>query len=146
LIVNGESQLLSQSGAVGPDAGAAGFTIGSREDIPPGGQNWPGDLSEILIYDRALSAEELTAAGSYLATKYALKTAYPAKPQAAGPETTALSRELVVDFYYAALSRPPSEEELKEGLAYIAQADEPRQGLEDLCWALVNSKEFLFQH
>ncbi|MFN0018693.1 MAG: DUF1549 domain-containing protein [Pirellulaceae bacterium] len=146
LAVNGETQPLSQPGAVGPDAGAAGFTVGSREDIPPGGQNWQGDLSEILVYDRALSAEELTATGSYLATKYALKTAYPAKLQAAGPETTALARELIIDFYYAALSRPPSEEELKEGLAYIAQADEPRQGLEDLCWALVNSKEFLFRH
>ena len=146
LAVKGETQPLSQPGAVGPDAGAAGFTVGSREDIPPGGQNWQGDLSEILVYDRALSPEELTAAGSYLATKYALRTTYPAKPPAAGPQTANITRELVVDFYYAALSRPPNDDELKESLAYIAQSDEPRQGLEDLCWALVNSKEFLFQH
>ncbi len=144
--VNGEPQPLSQSGAIGPDAGAAGFTIGSREDIPPGGQNWQGELSEILVYDRALSPEELSAAGGYLARKYALPTKYPAKPLAAGPEASALVRELVIEFYYAALSRPPSEEEVKDGLAYIGEADEPRQGLEDLCWALVNSKEFLFQH
>ncbi len=144
--INGEAQSLSQPGTVGPDGGSAGFTIGSREDIPPGGQNWQGELSEILVYERALSPEELAATGSYLATKYALKTAYPAKPQAAGPETTAISRELITDFYYAALSRPPSDDELKKGLAYIAESDEMRQGLEDLCWALVNSKEFLFQH
>jgi hypothetical protein len=81
-------------------------------------------------------AAKLQAPGSRLAGKL---EALPA-------ETSALVRELVVDFYYAALSRPPSEEEVKEGLAYIAQAEEPRQGLEDLCWALVNSKEFLFQH
>lgn len=144
--INGETQSLSQPGTVGPDAGSAGFTIGSREDIPPGGQNWHGELSEILIYNRALSPEELNAAGSYLATKYALTTAYPMKPQAAGPETAAVVRELVIDFYYVALSRPPSDNELTESLAYIAESDDPRQGLEDLCWALVNSKEFLFQH
>ena len=54
--------------------------------------------------------------------------------------------DLVTDFYYAALSRPPSEAELRDSLAYIADSENPRQGLEDLCWALVNSKEFLFQH
>jgi hypothetical protein len=56
------------------------------------------------------------------------------------------AQEIVVDLYYAALSRPPSEAELKDSLAYITESENPRQGLEDLCWALVNSKEFLFQH
>jgi hypothetical protein len=146
LAVNGESQPLSQPGGVGPDAGAAGFTVGSREDIPPGGQNWQGELSELLVYDRALSPEEISAAGSYLATKYALWTAYPAKPQVPAADAARIVRELVVDFYYAAFSRPPSEEELTEGLAYVAASVDSRQGLEDLCWALVNSREFLFQH
>jgi hypothetical protein len=54
--------------------------------------------------------------------------------------------ETVIDLYYAALSRPPSEAELKDSLVYVTESENPRQGLEDLCWALVNSKEFLFQH
>jgi Protein of unknown function (DUF1549)/Protein of unknown function (DUF1553) len=58
----------------------------------------------------------------------------------------AMTRDLVIDFYFAALSRPPSEAEMKLGLAYVTESENARQGLEDLCWALVNSKEFLFQH
>ena len=54
--------------------------------------------------------------------------------------------ELIAGIYLQALSRPPSEAELRDSLAYIAESENLRQGLEDLCWALVNSKEFLFQH
>jgi hypothetical protein len=89
----------------------------------------------LQLINGPMIAAKLQARGSRLAGKL--------EPPA---EASAHVRELVVDFYYAALSRPPSEEEVKAGLAYVAQADEPRQGLEDLCWALVNSKEFLFQH
>ncbi|MCX6879983.1 MAG: hypothetical protein NTW21_40210 [Verrucomicrobia bacterium] len=35
------------------------------------------DISEIMVYNRVLSATELNAVGSYLATKYALTTNYP---------------------------------------------------------------------
>jgi autotransporter-associated beta strand protein len=46
--------------------------------------SWQGDIAEILIYDRALSALEEESVGAYLSTKYALITAYPA----AGPPAT----------------------------------------------------------
>jgi autotransporter-associated beta strand protein len=42
--------------------------------------SWQGDIAEILIYDRALSDAEEVQVGSYLSTKYALSTAYPAVP------------------------------------------------------------------
>ena len=88
---------------------------------------------------------KLEAPLSRLSRKLAAKEE-TAKPPVAGVEASEISRELIVDFYFAALSRPPSEEELKESLAYVAQSENPRQGVEDVCWALVNSKEFLFQH
>jgi hypothetical protein len=78
--------------------------------------------------------------GPLIAAKLQAKTSRLSKREAAPPAET------VIDFYYAALSRPPSEEELKLAMAYIGESENPRQGLEDLCWALVNSKEFLFQH
>lgn len=147
LAVNGQAQPLSQPGFVGPDAGGAGFTVGSREDIPPEGQAWRGDLSEVLVYDRVLSAEELESAGSYLTTKYAIPSNYPQrKPAASSPEKQIDPREIVADFYYAAFARPPTADELATAGAYIQEAGDLRQGLEDVCWAILNSKEFLFQH
>ena len=42
--------------------------------------SWQGDIAEILIYDRALTAAEEVEVGSYLSNKYALSTAYPSVP------------------------------------------------------------------
>jgi hypothetical protein len=147
--VNGEPQPVSQPGGVGPDSGAAGFTVGSREDIPPGQQVWGGDIAEIIVFDRALSADEQNAIGSSLSAKYGLKTKYPVTPQSSSAPSVAAGasdRDIIIDFYFAALCRAPSDEELATALAHIASVGERRQGLEDVCWALLNSKEFLFQH
>ena len=148
--VNGQDQPVSQPGAIGPDSGATGFTIGSREDIPPGSQCWAGDLAEILVYDRELSADELREGGAYLATKYALTTDYPRRGASGGGDSAeALAqkdRAFVADLYYTAFGRPASDEELSVALAYIKSAADRRQGLEDIAWAVLNAKEFLFQH
>jgi autotransporter-associated beta strand protein len=39
--------------------------------------SWEGDIAEILVYNRPLTANEEAAVGSYLATKYGLTTNYP---------------------------------------------------------------------
>jgi len=148
LLMNGTEQTVLQPGAVGVDDGAAGFTVGSREDIPPGAQNWQGDISELLVYDHELTADKLQAAGSYLTTKYDLTTIFSPRKvdQPATADELADARELVIDLYHSALARPPSELELKTALSHITTAEDRRQGLEDLFWAVMNSKEFLFQH
>jgi len=48
--------------------------------------------------------------------------------------------------YRAALSRSPTEAELKVALQHISTKETPGEGLEDLCWVLFNSDEFLTQH
>jgi len=48
--------------------------------------------------------------------------------------------------YRAALSRPPTAAELKVALQHISAKETPGEGLEDLCWVLFNSDEFLTQH
>jgi hypothetical protein len=50
------------------------------------------------------------------------------------------------DLYVTALSRPPNEAEAKLSLAHIAKGADKRKAWEDVQWALINSKEFLFRH
>lgn len=53
----------------------------------------------------------------------------------------------VTQLYLTAFSRPPTQSELETATKYIAsQPEKPRQAYEDLVWAVVNSKEFLFNH
>ena len=54
--------------------------------------------------------------------------------------------EAVRELYLAAICRPPSQNELNAALQHCAKGDEPAAGLEDVCWALFNTDEFLFQH
>lgn len=145
--LNGAVLKTQQSGGVGTDGGTAGFTIGSREDIPPGQQIWNGDLNEILVYDRALTSDEFAAVGSYLATKYDLRTAYARVKSVDRSELAQTSNiDVVTDFYYAAFSRPPSDSEIAVAERHIATSQDRRQALQDIAWALLNSQEFLFQH
>ncbi|HEX3871715.1 MAG TPA: DUF1549 and DUF1553 domain-containing protein, partial [Pirellulales bacterium] len=55
-------------------------------------------------------------------------------------------RQIIVGLYLAALCRQPSEEELSAASAHIAASKDRVAGLEDVCWALLNTNEFLFQH
>ncbi|MCE9608176.1 MAG: DUF1553 domain-containing protein, partial [Planctomycetia bacterium] len=54
--------------------------------------------------------------------------------------------EVIGELYVAAFSRKPSEPELKAALDHIARSADPQRGLEDVCWAILNTNEFLFQH
>ncbi len=50
------------------------------------------------------------------------------------------------DLYLVSLSRPPIEQELDHCRTILASAGDRRQGLEDVLWALINSREFHFNH
>ena len=53
--------------------------------------------------------------------------------------------EVVETLFWTALSRPPGEAERARSAAYLAAAADRRRALEDLAWALLNSKEFVFR-
>lgn len=53
---------------------------------------------------------------------------------------------LVDELYLAALARFPSPEESRVAVRALAEADDRHRAAEDLMWALLNSKEFLFNH
>jgi hypothetical protein len=55
-------------------------------------------------------------------------------------------QEVLEEVYLATLSRFPTSEEREAGLAYVGRSADRRRGWEDVQWALLNSKEFLFRH
>jgi hypothetical protein len=54
--------------------------------------------------------------------------------------------DMLTELYLATLSHPPSDEEAKPLLAYVAKATDKRKAWEDVHWTLLNCKEFLFRH
>jgi hypothetical protein len=55
--------------------------------------------------------------------------------------------EIVDELFLATLTRHPSPEEERDLVARLDRAaTNRRQAVEDLLWALINHKEFLFQH
>jgi hypothetical protein len=54
--------------------------------------------------------------------------------------------EVIKQIYVRCLSRQPQPEETERLLALVAETDNLQQGLEDTFWALLNSREFLFNH
>lgn len=55
-------------------------------------------------------------------------------------------REMIEELFWTALTRPPNEEEVAGMEAYMRQASAPRQALEDITWALLNTKELVFRN
>jgi hypothetical protein len=54
--------------------------------------------------------------------------------------------EIVEQLYMATLCRPPTEQERELSNQFLEQSPTPKECYEDLLWALVNSKQFLFVH
>lgn len=56
------------------------------------------------------------------------------------------TRAIIDEMYLAALARLPKPEEVTKAEGWIASAKDLREGLQDLLWTLVNSREFMFNH
>ena len=58
-------------------------------------------------------------------------------------ETTA---RFIENFWWSALSRPPTAKEAASMAEYVAQHSDQRSALQDIAWAVLNSNEFLLRH
>jgi len=58
--------------------------------------------------------------------------------------TTRPDAEIVTELYLSVLTREPSAAELERATAHLASGKDRRGAFEDLAWALLNAKEFLF--
>ena len=74
-VKNGEQ--IGTAAAAYHNGNGRNWTIGCR---PDGDQTLNGDIPELILYNRVLTATEADMVGAYLTNKYALTTAYPALP------------------------------------------------------------------
>jgi hypothetical protein len=54
--------------------------------------------------------------------------------------------EVLDELYWAALSRGPNSDEHSVALKHLAKSSDKRKAWEDVLWAVVNTREFLFRH
>jgi hypothetical protein len=54
--------------------------------------------------------------------------------------------DILTDLYYTALSRAPFDDEKEIALGHVAKATDKRKAWEDVLWAILNTREFLFRH
>ena len=90
--------------------------------------------------DESLSQALHTLNGDTLTTKIAHKDGRLAKLIADKTEHD----EIVKDLYLSTLSRAPTEQEMEASRGFLADYETPQECYEDLLWALMNSKQFLF--
>jgi hypothetical protein len=55
-------------------------------------------------------------------------------------------RDILNNLYLAAFARQPNEAEVKAALDHVTRSADKRKAWEDVQWAVINAKEFLFRH
>src|SRR5262249_21630146 len=55
-------------------------------------------------------------------------------------------KDAIEELYLAALGRMPTTTELTATLAHVNKVENKQQALEDVLWAILNAKEFMFNH
>ena len=56
------------------------------------------------------------------------------------------TEQIIESLYIRSLSRRPTVDETERLVALVDEAGDPQAGLQDVFWALLNSREFLFNH
>jgi hypothetical protein len=89
-------------------------------------------LAQVLLLANSEEIEERLRAGDGLVAKLV---------QAKKPTPMA-----VEELYLTAYARRPTKAELGKAVAYVEKQQDRQQGLQDVLWVILNSKEFMFNH
>jgi len=54
--------------------------------------------------------------------------------------------QILTELFYAALARAPFADEKSIALGHVAKGTDKRKAWEDVLWAVLNTREFLFRH
>ncbi len=60
--------------------------------------------------------------------------------------TKKFPEERILELYIRCFSRKPTQEELEKLRPVLGEGSNQTQAMEDIFWALLNSREFLFNH
>ena len=55
-------------------------------------------------------------------------------------------RELIEQVWLRTVNRTPTAEEIARSVKHLNSTDSPTEGISDLMWAMLNTKEFLLNH
>ena len=88
ILYNG-SVMASRSSSLSPRKLGGSYVIGQQGNID--GEYWTGDIAEILVYNRQLSAAELRRVGELLAKKYSVPFLSRGSIRDSDPELRALA-------------------------------------------------------
>ena len=55
-------------------------------------------------------------------------------------------RDMLDELYMVAMARKADADEAKAALAHVAKGTDKRKAWEDVLWAILNTREFLFRH
>jgi hypothetical protein len=108
-----------------------------------------GNKREVQKLERQLAAAKARYAGLMKAGRGDSPETDSAKPaaKATAPAATDIDyTSFVEEVYLRTLSRMPSDDERKIAVDAIASASDPVNGLRDVMWALLNTKEFIVNH
>ena len=59
---------------------------------------------------------------------------------------TQSDQDVINGIYMTAFSHQPCEEKMQQLVGYFKQVDNRRDAISDLLWAVLNSREFMFNH
>jgi hypothetical protein len=96
-------------------------------------------LGQSLAMTNGVEIRDKIASGSNRLTGYLEQL----RAYHAGDSSAMAPKGMIEELFLRALCRKPSERELKASLDVLIGAQDPRIALEDILWALLNSKEFM---
>jgi len=68
------------------------------------------------------------------------------RAQTMATDSTRSDADKITEIYRRAFSRAPTDEELRTAVQHVTQHDDRTKAYQNLLWALINTKEFLYNH